>query len=161
MVNNSINDVNGSPIVTSNAPSSSTSRSGKLSSGRIKAELVHDLAMGEETKSALAKRYDVSVSAITQFGKRNASLIEKRTNDIMNDYADSLWLARKYDRLSVLQDEVEDLLTLNISPRRAETIARLLRDAAEELGDIPNNSNVSVNANTTYEIIGINTDNLT
>lgn len=147
-------------IDTNEETSSSPSRSGKLSSGRIKAELVHELAMGETTKSALAKRYGVSQSAISQFGKRNAALIEKRTNEIMNDYADSLWIARKYDRLGVLQDTAEELMALDISPRTAEVLDRLLRSAADELGDIPNNSNVNVTANATYEIVGIDTANL-
>lgn len=139
---------------------SSRNKSGKLSSGRIKAELVHELAMGEMTKSALAKRYGVTQPAITQFGKRNASLIEKRTNEIMNDYADSLWIARKYDRLGVLQDTAEELLSLDITPRTAETIARLLREAAEELGDIPKTASIDVNTNAVFEIVGIDPANL-
>lgn len=145
---------------TNEETSSSVSNHGKLSSGRIKAELVHELAMDETTKSALAKRYGVSVSAITQFGKRNVALIEKRKTEIMNDYADSLWIARKYDRLGVLQDTAEELLSLDITPRTAEVLDRLLRSAADELGDIPNNSNVNVTANATYEIVGIDTANL-
>jgi hypothetical protein len=139
---------------------SSRNNHGKLSSGRIKAELVHELAVGEMTKSALAKRYGVTQPAITHFGKRNAALIEKRTNEIMNDYADSLWIARKYDRLGVLQDTAEELLSLDITPRTAEVLDRLLRSAADELGDIPNNSNVNVTANATYEIVGIDTATL-
>lgn len=141
-------------------PISSFKRAGKLSSGRIQAELVHELAMGETAKSALAKRYGVTPGAITAFSKRNASLIEKRTTEIMNEYADSLWIARKYDRIGVLQDTAEELMSLDISPRTAEVLDRLLRSAADELGDIPNNSHININANATYEIVGINTENL-
>lgn len=139
---------------------SSFNNQGKLSSGSVKAQLVHDLAMGEETKTALAKKYGVTQPSITAFGKRNAALIEKRQTEIMNDYADSLWIARKYDRLGVLQDIAEELLSLDITPRTAEVLDRLLRSAADELGDIPKNANVNVNSNATYEIVGINTEDL-
>lgn len=110
--------------------------------------------MQEVPQFRLAEYYGVSESAISAFKRRHAIEVEHIRNHLADEYAD-LWIADKRSRLAELQAAAEKLAA-KPDARSAEVLAKLLKDAAEELGDLPTRTAVNVHtANVTYEIVGI------
>lgn len=125
-----------------------------LERGWARATLIRELALEEVNQAFLADKYGVSRSAITQFKHRHEVEIVEIRNNLANEYAD-LWVANKRNRLAELQAAAEKMAA-KPDARSAEVLAKLLKDAAEELGDLPTRTQVNVNtANVTYEVVGI------
>lgn len=150
MSNDEIEQSNISPI----------NRRNLQSNAWIRAQLVMDLAIAEQSQTDLAEKYGVTQGAISSFKKRNIELIEARREKMLEDYG-TLWVAQKYDRLATRQSEIENLMAQKISARNSEVIDKLLNSVASELGDIPNKSSVDVTTNVKYEIVGVNLEDLT
>jgi hypothetical protein len=130
-----------------------------LTKGWTKAKLITELALGEKTQAQLAEEYGVGQSAIAMFKKRNLTAIEAKRENLADEYAD-LWIASKRNRLAEYQAAAEKLAD-KPDARSAEVLAKLLKDVAEELGDLPTRPGVQINqANVTYQIEGVDLDNL-
>lgn len=124
----------------------------------IKQELIRELADGRKSQTELAERYGVGQSGIAEFKRRHITDIQ-RVRDSLTDEWVGVWAADKRNRLLTLQSQVEDLLDSKTTARSAETVDRLLRSIAEELGDITNKNKIEVESYR-YEIVGINLEDL-
>lgn len=158
---------------------------GKLS-GLKRHALIRELALGELTQAKLAKKYDVTTGGITQFKQRHLEQIQAIQADANDEYAgllinDKVARLRAYEemlevamtpqpkvtpagkivhRVSINKDgeqEEEEILEVDLMGA-----ARALRQAAEELGQIPNKVTLSgdVNTTTVYRIEGVSDSDL-
>lgn len=71
---------------------------------RTRIALIYDLAVGELSMRALAKKYSVALGAISDFKKRHADEIEHQRQHLADKFA-LLWIAQKEARLAEYQDE--------------------------------------------------------
>lgn len=127
-----------------------------LSNEWTRGRLISDLATGEYTQTFLAEKYGVSQPSVANFKKKYATQITQRHERLIDEYQD-LWIATKYNRLAALQTLTEELAEGDTTPRNAEVIDRLLRSAAEELGDLQTKLSIDV---AEYRITGIDLDKL-
>jgi len=141
---------------STDADSSAINPRRPLSNPWTRGQLIADLATGEYTQTFLASKYGVTPGAISQFNKRYSPQVEERRERLLDEYQD-LWIATKYNRLAALQTLAEELSDDETTPRTAEVIDRLLRSAAEELGDLETKISVDV---AEYRITGIDLDKL-
>lgn len=77
----------------------------------IRWQLVRELALKEETRAQLARRYGVDRSAMTQFAQRHTAAIAAVEREIENEMA-GLWIAQKRNRIAVYQQDVEEITKL-------------------------------------------------
>jgi|SRR5690606_10322564 len=132
---------------------------GHLERGWVAHRLIRDFALGEKTGVQLAEQYGVSVTAISQFKKRHALEIEEVRNNLADEYA-GVWVAQKINRIREYQQAAEKMAQ-GSTPRSAEVLVSILKAVAEELGQLPARTQVQVNqANVTYEIVGIDPDDI-
>lgn len=124
----------------------SRAKQGTLERGHIRHRLIRDLA-GGATQPELARRYDVTQQAISQFAQRHATAVAAVVADMANEYAD-LWITEKRARLAELQEQVDSVSATLADPERTaragvqlaemlRVVQTALRQAAEELGQIP------------------------
>lgn len=108
----------------------------QLERGANRYNLIHSIA-GGETVANLARRYNVTTSAISQFKTRHADEIAAAQANI-EDKLIGLWAAKKEARIAVYQQQIEDVALLeNIAP--PEMVARAqvaLKAIAEEMGHL-------------------------
>lgn len=131
-----------------------------LEKGWARARLIRELALQEVPQFQLAEYYGVSESAISAFKRRHAIEVERIRNNLADEYAD-LWIADKRSRLAELQKAAEKLAE-KPDARSAEVLSKLLKDAAEELGDLPTRTAVQINQQqVTYEVHGVDPSVLT
>lgn len=145
--------------------------------GLKKRKLVRELALGEENQSQLAERYDVTPSAISLFAKRNRDEIEAVRANIDDEFA-GLLIAQKAHRLGVLEHLLDVALTPTpkvapsgrvvyveksdgapemITEIAGDLAAKVIKQAAEEMGQLPNRITLggNVNVHTSYQVEGI------
>lgn len=131
-----------------------------LERGWVKQRLVREIALGDMTGVALAERYGVSTTSISAFKKRHAFEIEEVRNHLADEYA-GLWVQQKMNRIAELQQAAEKMAN-GTSPRNQEVLVTILKAVAEELGQLPARTQVQVNtAEVTYQVVGINVEDLT
>jgi hypothetical protein len=108
-------------------------------------ELQRLLADGTERRSALARRFGVSPSYVTQFAKTYAREIDDIRRDLDNEFA-GLWIASKVNRVLALQAEYTRAAGSDKADHHEWIKARLqaLHQAAEELGQLPPRATVAV-----------------
>lgn len=123
----------------------------------VKQQLIRELAEGKLSQTHLATKYGVGQSGIAEFKRRHTAEVE-RAHDSLHDEWVGLWVAEKRNRLAGLQAKAEELEDLP-GARNAEVYAKLLRDVAEELGDITNKNKVEIDV-VRYEITNIDTEDL-
>lgn len=127
---------------------------GHLDRGWVKHRLIRDFALGEKTGRELSVIYGVSPTSMSAFKKRHALEIEEVRNNLADEYA-GVWVARKLDRIREYQAAAEKMAK-GESPRQAEVLVSILKAVAEELGQLPARTQVSISSETTvYEIVGI------
>lgn len=126
-----------------------------LERGWIRPRLIRELAEGQKTNVQLAEEYGVSAVAISQFKGRHATAIEEQKRAFEDEFA-TLWIANKAIRLSILQDDVEELteqFPLDGDAFHEDKKAALqavqirhnaLLQASKELGQLPSAAGVSV-----------------
>jgi transcriptional regulator with XRE-family HTH domain len=149
--------------------------------GLVKRQVIRDVALSGMSQAAIAEKYGVSQPAISQFAKRNAEEIEAVRAKADDEFA-GLLIAQKQNRLAAYQDLYEVALKPQpkISPsgklvkewitdedgNQVEVIvqevdvraaAQMLKQAAEELGQLPNRLTLAgeVGVRTNYVIDGI------
>lgn len=141
-------------------PVGQTARKGHLERGWVRHRLIRDFALGEKTGAELAVQYGVSQTSISAFKKRNAMEIEEVRNNLADEYA-GVWVAQKLARIQEYQQAAEKMAN-GTSARNQEVLVTILKAVAEELGQLPARTQVQVNTqNVTYEIVGINPEDLT
>lgn len=154
--------------------------------GLRKRQVIRDLALSGMSQTQLAEKYGVSQPAISQFKTRNAEEIEAVRTAADQEFA-GLLIAQKANRLAAYQDLYDIALKPmpKISPsgkivkewvtdedgNQVEVIvhevdvraaAQMLKQAAEELGQLPNKVTLSgeVGVKTNYTIAGIDPEAL-
>lgn len=145
--------------------------------GLKKRKLVRELALGELNQTQLAERYDVTPSAISHFAKRNRDEIEAVRANIDDEFA-GLLIAQKAHRLGVLEHLLDVALTptpkvapsgrvVYVDDKMVEEIAgdlaaKVIKQAAEEMGQLPNRITLggNVNVHTSYQVEGIDPGDL-
>jgi hypothetical protein len=133
---------------------------GHLERGWVKHRLIRDFAIGEKTGESLAVQYGCSRTSISNFKKKYALEIEEVRNNLADEYA-GVWVADKLNRVREYQEAAEKMAS-GASPRNAEVLVSILKAVAEELGQLPARTQVQVNTQAvTYQVIGINPDELT
>ena len=137
-----------------------TARKGHLDRGWVRHRLIREFALGEKTGKELAEQYGVSQTSMSAFKKRNALEIEEVRNNLADEFA-GVWVAEKRARIQEYQQAAEKMAD-GRSPRNAEVLVTILKAVAEELGQLPARTQVQVNTqNVTYEIVGIDPEDLT
>lgn len=148
--------------------------------------LIRKLALGGQSQADLARQYDVTDGAITQFRDRNAEAIAAIRADAEDEFAGIL-IAQKAERLRAYEElyEVATEPTPKISPSgklvkewimdedgvSSEVVvhevdvraaAQVLKQAAEEMGQLPTRLQVAgeLGVTTTYRVEGVNPSDL-
>lgn len=135
-------------------------KKGYLEAGYRKHYLIADLAQDELTYQQLGEKYGCTRQAIGAFARRHAHEILSKRQAAADEYH-GVWVASKLDRLRTIQAAAEDMAAGVGSTRHAEVLSKLLKDAAEELGDLPARAQVQVQNNiVTTEVVGISTEDL-
>lgn len=146
-------------------------------------QLIVDLAHSDLSQTVLAEKYDVSQQAISQFAARHRATIEQVRADASNKYA-GIAIADKAARLATYADMLEKALSKTpkvngkgeivyglpdengerhpIMEIDAGVAQKILRNVAEELGDLPNRVTIGgeVGIKTDYTINGVDPGNL-
>lgn len=140
-------------------------------------EVVRLLAAEEISQADIARRYDVTTSAVTQFKQRHAEEIAAVRADMDDEFA-GIAIASKVNRVALLQqiaekalepvpkvsangkvayvtnEDGESEMVMEVDARAAMAA---LKQVAEELGQLVQRSQVSgdMNTTTTYRIEGV------
>lgn len=120
-------------------------------------QLQTELATGSKTKAQLAREYGVTGPAITNFNNRHKAVIEKIRDNAADEFA-GIAIAVKANRIALYNQLVEEATERGDD----KTVARLLRQAAEELGHLPGRVTISgeIGTTSTYKIEGIDLEDL-
>jgi len=123
-------------------------------------DLQRALAAKEETRSAIARRFHVSPSYVTQFAKRYALEIDTIKADLDNAFA-GLWSVSKVHRVMALEQEYALLLNSDKKDHHEWAKARMqaIHQIAEEMGDLPPRATVTV-VPVEHVIVGVDLDAL-
>lgn len=146
--------------------------------GLVKRQLIRELAHGEMKQSELAEKYDVDPSSITLFKKRNRVEIEAVRKDMDDEFA-GLLITQKAMRLSAYEQifarAMTEVTKIAANGRIAydengnaikefsgDLAAKVLKQAAEEMGQLPNRVSLSgnVDVHTTYTVQGVDPEEL-
>lgn len=146
--------------------------------GLRRRKLIREIALGDETQSQLARRYGVTAQSMSDFKKRNADEIAAVADDADNEYAGMLIASKAY-RLALLEQIVEQagIPVPKVTPAgkivhrwNAETgedeevmeidvraQMQAVKQAAEELGQLPNRVTLSgqIDTTTVYKIVNV------
>jgi hypothetical protein len=119
-------------------------------------QLCRDLAERKIRRTALARRYGVTAGAITHFAERHAREIDDIKAHLDDDFA-GLWIADKQRRIEAYMAEYELLSTEFRSAHHQWSLARqsALRAVADELGQIPNKSQITLDGSVRHELVGV------
>jgi len=129
----------------------------------LRRDLIRDLAEGKLTQVELAEKYGVVQSSVSEFKSRHKEEIEAVRNNLEDEFA-GIWIANKERRLAELSSDVEHINESELGkrdPQWAKVKQSALKQAAEELGQIPNRISVQVgDVHVRYEVAGVNLDDL-
>lgn len=120
---------------------------------------MRELAAGEKTQTQLAKEYGCTPGAVSIFASRHEEEIQALRDKLDDEWA-GLWVASKRDRLAVYQNDIEMLDELGMTDERMAALkAKLLRQVAEEVGDL--RADVNVTGRVLHHILeGVNLNDL-
>lgn len=155
--------------------------------GLKRAQVIRDLALSGLSQTALAEKYGVTPSAISQFASKHREQIADVRADSENEYAGIL-IAQKARRLAAYEELYETALTPQpkVSPSGkivkdqmldpdtgqwvdamvtevdVRAAAQVLKQAAEEMGQLPTRLQIQgdMQTTTTYRIEGASPDDL-
>lgn len=130
-------------------------RWGKLERPGTRRRLIRELAQGVKGIRELAREYDVSDSSIREFRDRHLDEIHETIRDLDDEFS-GLWIAQKLNRIAELQELYEGDEDID----RVKLRVDILRKAAEELGQIPNRTTITMNQPIEVRLIGIDTEQL-
>jgi hypothetical protein len=123
-------------------------------------QLCRELATGDMTRAALARKYGVVRSTITEFAKRHAREIDEIKAHLDDDFA-GLWIADKSARMAAYQADLELSGTGKYGSHweQIRTRSQILKQVAEELGQMPPRAGVVV-VPVTHIIEGVDVESL-
>lgn len=150
-----------------------------LANPRARHDVIRALAGGANSEEVAAK-YGCQPETVRKFKERNKDAIEALIGKLDDQWA-HLWVADKRWRMTELQRDIENINThtgrymealasaienkdferlqyMELDPAMIRAKAALLRQAAEEMGDLK--QNVDLTAKVTYTLKGVNTDDL-
>jgi predicted transcriptional regulator len=132
---------------------------GPLTRGWVKQKLCRELAVGEKTQVQLAEEYGVSQPRISQFLKEHSTRVNEIRENLADEFA-GMWIADKRARLAELE-EMADRIGPSRDPNKMRLVKELLKQAAEELGQIPTKANVTIDQHRiTYAVEGVDPEKL-
>jgi hypothetical protein len=113
-------------------------------------KLIRQLALTDIGDEAVCVEYGVDDASIYRFRKRHAAEIAAVAASAADEFA-GLWIAEKINRLTVYGD----LAQMAIDRGELQNAARILRNAAEEMGHLPSRVQLSgdIGVHTSYSII--------
>lgn len=119
-------------------------------------ELCRELAAGEVKRAELARKYGVSRTAITKFAQRHKGRIAEIKAHLDDEYA-GLWIAQKQNRIAALMADYEATLEHYRGDHHEWVKARtaIAHAVAEELGQLPNKSNLTIGGTVRHELVGV------
>ena len=125
-------------------------------------QLCRELAAGEPTRAALARKYGITRQAITQFAKRHAREIDDIKADLDDAFA-GLWIASKESRLAAHQADYEASASGEYAAHyeQIRTRTAVLHAAAEELGQLPGRGGTTIVTPVVHVVEGIDIEVLT
>lgn len=142
-----------------------------LERGHQKWLVMKDIADGLQMR-VIAAKYGANLQSVYGFKDRHEHEINELRAMVQDEFR-GLWIASKYNRIAEYQQAVEDIeQALNGILSAGGTLDRedmvyikekrqILRQVAEELGQLPNRNNVQVAGTTvTYAFNGIDPDQL-
>ena len=117
---------------------------GKYIRGHQRAQLVRDLALGVLNYEEIADKYGRAHQTVKEFAARNKAEIARVKAEYGSELS-VLWVANKFNRMATLQQYLEDIHRNWESPdmdadqwlRSIQVCQKILRDVAEEIGDLP------------------------
>lgn len=125
----------------------------------VRNKLIRELAAERLSHAKLAEKYGVTDVSISNFKKRHLTEIEEVRADLEDQFA-GLWIANKAARLAELEQDVDDIGTTT-NHELLKVKHNALKQAAEELGQLPSRFSVQVNNQpVTYKIEGVDMDAL-
>jgi len=147
--------------------------------GLNRRRVMRDLALTDMTQQAIADKYGVSQPAVAAFKRKHAEAIAEIAADADNEYA-GIWIAQKQNRLEALAEIVEIAMqptpkitnkgTVVFHPETGDLVqevdgrlaAQVMKQAAEEMGQLPTRLQVSgdLNTTTTYRVEGVSPEDL-
>jgi predicted transcriptional regulator len=133
----------------------------KLETPWTRRQLITELALSDKTQTRLAEEYGVTQQSVSDFAARHANEIQVVREHTEDEFA-GLALAVKANRLATYEDIVRRLtVQLNeadaIDEKTAASLAKILRNVAEELGHLPNRVTLGgeVGVTTRYTVEGV------
>lgn len=161
------------------APQHADRESERFKLGGLKRrQIVRELALGEMTQQALADKYGVVQSAIAAFKQRHADEIEAVRQNADDEFAGIL-IAQKAARLASLAEIHEKAMTPTPKITNKGTLAfdpegklieefdgrlaaQVLKQAAEEMGQLPTRLEVKgdMQTTTTYRVESVDVEDL-
>ena len=120
-----------------------------------------ELAAGKKTRAQLAREWGISRQTVTQFAQRHAAEIREIREHLDDEFA-GLWIASKGARIAAYQADLEASATSGYGGHfeQVRTRAQILRQVAEELGQLPGRTGVVV-VPVTHVLVDVNLDDLT
>lgn len=145
----------------------------KLENPWTRRELIVKLAHSAKTQETLAAEYNVTQSSISEFASRHAQEIQAVRADKENEFA-GIAIANKANRLATYQSVLERLAGAvevaadldddeqAMDEKTAGAVAKILRNVAEELGELPNRVQLSgdVAVGVSYTVNGVSPETL-
>lgn len=131
-------------------------------SGHRFMQLVRELAEQGKPQRLIAEAWGVSQPSISAFAQRNAHVIKQVQDDLDNEMA-GLWIAEKRARLAEYEADTdainEHMHKKGLDDKLLGAKHRALKNAAEEMGQLPARMNVNIDNRTVeYTIIGVDPD---
>jgi hypothetical protein len=140
---------------------------------------MRDLALSGMTQQAIADKYGVTQGAVSQFKDKHAEAIAEIAAAADDEYA-GIWIAQKQNRLEALAEIAEIAMqptpkittkgTVVFHPETGDLVsevdgrlaAQVMKQAAEEMGQLPTRLQVSgdMNTTTTYRVESVNVEDL-
>jgi hypothetical protein len=113
-------------------------------------KLIRQLALTDIGDREACKQYGVDDASMFRFRKRHAEEIAAVAANAADEFA-GMWIAEKINRLTVYGDMLEQALDKG----ELQNAARILRNAAEEMGHLPSRVQISgdIGVHTSYSII--------
>lgn len=121
--------------------------------GHRKLKLLRLLAAGEHSYEELGRMFDSSPNTITQFKYVHKEEIKEIQQNLDDEFA-GLWIVKKHNRVAEYASQVERIGDSD-DPKLIARAQTALRSVAEELGDLPSRTTVSVDPLTVnYKVEG-------
>lgn len=140
-------------------PSGDSAKAGPKLTAADRRALVRALATGERRRAQLARDYGVVPSYITWFARQHAREIDAVKAKLDDEFA-GLWIAEKEKRIAAYQHDFEVSADGDYSAHyeQVRTRSGILRNVAEELGQLPNRSTAAVIIPVVHILENVDTD---